>query len=67
MADDAVLDMAYRVRTSQLRFADVPEAQRKAVATQMARMSDAQMSEYAASRRFPRGGGHGEAHTSRVS
>jgi len=65
-ADEAILDLAYRVRTSELRFADVPEAQRKDVAAAMARLSGARLQQMAEARRFPRGGGFGETHNSRV-
>lgn len=69
MLEDApsVREMAYLVRTSQMRFADVPAEQRKAVATAMARLSSAEMQSIAEGRRFPRGGGHGSFHSSRVS
>lgn len=63
---DVILDYAYRVRTSQLAFADVPETERKAVAAAMARLSDAQLSQIAEARRFPRGVGFGTLETTRV-
>lgn len=64
--DTDIRELAYLVRTSQLAFVQVPEVHRKAVAGEMARLSDAQMSQYAESRRFPRGSGHGSVETTRV-
>ena len=62
-----ILDLAYRVRTSEIRFADVPEAQRRDVAAAMGRLSAAKLQLMAEARRFPRGGGFGVHHTSRVN